>query len=248
MYCNRRTTAELAPRSVVGVMDTSPTPAAPDAASGLGRRSLLKRAAVGGAVAWATPVVLSSPAFADCGSAVGGVTATNFLVQARVTGQDPDVIRLRPYLDPSCGSACTSPSLTATYRFTQVSGPETLEVRDTSVDIGGALQPPTGFTGRPLYTTPVVGNLTRVESIAILRPVSGVDVQAGTYRVRVDIEFTCNGTPTCSSRVVDLPVPSGRPTNFDVTYPDNEGNSPKGFATSCCAPSPNAITTLPAWC
>lgn len=77
-------------------------------AGGLDRRSLLKKGAIGGAIAWTAPAILSSPAFAGTGSP--GCSAP-----ARLTEQtDPLGI---PYLVFTIGTAnvraclgCPSPN------------------------------------------------------------------------------------------------------------------------------------------
>ena len=262
MYCNRRTTAELAPRSVVGVMDTSPTPAAPDAASGLGRRSLLKKAAVGGAVAWATPVVLSSPAFADCGSAVGGVTATNFLVHAFWTTNGTSRVQLRPYLDPACSSgagSCASPQPFATYQFSIASqtafGPPfgddpAVWQGDTQTTLAastsGVVQPFTAglFTAAP----PVSVDETTPGTVANIALAGGLPTTgSGETVIAMKVQFRCadGSDERCSLRFFKVTLFFADAVQT-VEYPPFGGaitNSPAGFAVSCCA---DPIT--PAWC
>ncbi len=58
-----------------------------DVTGGLDRRSLLKKGAIGGAIAWTAPTILSSPAFA--GTVSPGCSAPATLFANNVAGQGP---------------------------------------------------------------------------------------------------------------------------------------------------------------
>lgn len=226
-YRERRTSPVGGARSLEAVMtmeSQSPQPA------GIDRRRLLKKAAVGGAVAWTAPVVLSNPAFAQCSSQTGAALSWNVtsptgtLNQAVwVRSQNDDFIDFRIAIDSTC--SC-SPSALANGGF--------------SVFI---LEQP---TGSPVSAISPSSSTDLTQTFRISNPKRN----GARYVIGFTVQFTCNGVKHCSRRAFEFTTPAGggRPaggTSIGVSYPKKYvqpgdpsnlmWNSQQGYATTCCA-------------